>query len=483
MIKRLISAAAALLVCAGLYAQEYPELGAKLEEYFVALAGEKPAVQQAECDYLIESAQDSLVRQFVALKIYEHYLGSKIMGDEAVAVHIADKWFAGGKVKMHSDDDLLNAKIFAEFNRNSLIGNAAPQVSLKDPSGRSVRIPASGYYNVIYFYDTSCTSCKAETVRLKSFLKESDLGLRVWAIYVGADKDAWAAAREGFEGVNHLWDPNADSDWQRLYGVLGTPKMFLVNPDGTIIGRGLDTPALKILLSREFTSGNYSYGDQSQTERFSQMFAAYGDTLKVSHILDVADYLAARTFGEGNMDAFKQVEGDLLYFLSQQRTEVYRDAIIPLVERYFSDKSIWDTPEDESQILSLGGFLTEMISRTPAGSEVPDLQVTGTLRRKPFPIFVKGSKEGTYSLRKLKGKPSYVVFYSAGCSMCKELLSRVDDTVSSSRKTRVLLVDMDAALSRGEEGTTLLDTFDLSYMPMVIELDKKAVVQHRYVQL
>lgn len=481
MIKRLIATALSLAVCCGLNAQKYPELGAKLEEYFVALAGESHKVQNAECDYLIESATDSLVRQFVTLKIYDHYLNSKIMGDEAVAVHIVDKWLASGKVKMHSEEDLRNAKLFAEFNRNSLVGEKAKTVSLKNASGKNVRIPANGYYNVLYFYDTSCSSCKAETARLKNFIRETDYNIKVWAIYVGADANAWNSYRADFTGVTHLWDPSAESDWQRLYGVLGTPRMFLVNPDGTIIGRNLDTPALKILLSREFTDGKYTYGDESQTARFSQMFAAYGDTLKVSHIMDVADYLAARTFGEGNIDAFKQVEGDLLYYLSQQRTEVHRDAIIPLVKTYISDKTIWDSKEDQSQVLSLGKFLTEMVSRTPAGSLVPDLQVNGTLRRKPFPIFVKGSKSGTFALRKLKGSPAYVVFYSAGCSSCQELLAKVDELVSESRKVRVLLIDMDAALSDGD--TTLLDTFDLSYLPFVIELDKKGIVQHRYVQL
>ena len=54
-------------------AQEpYPELGAKLDEYFIALAGESAAVQNAECDFLISACQDSLVRQYTALKIYDH---------------------------------------------------------------------------------------------------------------------------------------------------------------------------------------------------------------------------------------------------------------------------------------------------------------------------------------------------------------------------------------------------------------------------
>ena len=85
--KRLLLALAAVFAVLTLRAQDdrYEALGAKLEEYFAALAGEPLSVQNAECDYLIESCKDSLVRQFVTLKIYDHYPKSKIMGDEGVA--------------------------------------------------------------------------------------------------------------------------------------------------------------------------------------------------------------------------------------------------------------------------------------------------------------------------------------------------------------------------------------------------------------
>ena len=304
------------LLCAfafGLRAQEpYPELGAKLEEYFTALAGENAAVQSAECDFLIESCQDSLVRQFVALKIYDHYLRSHIMGDDAVAVHIADKWFLSGAVPMASDEDLLNAQIYAEFNRSSLIGEAAPKLTLTNPDGEEVDVPARSGYSVLYFYDTGCTTCKVETARLQRLIESEEYPLNVFAIYVGADAAAWEAYRADFAGVTHLWDPEIRSDWQRSYGVLKTPALFLVSPAGTILGRGLDTPALRILLNQQFSANQYVYGEVGQMARYSQLFGVYGDSLSVDRVMEVADYLAARTFGEGDMDAFKQISGSFL---------------------------------------------------------------------------------------------------------------------------------------------------------------------------
>ena len=217
--------------------------------------------------------------------------------------------------------------------------------------------------------------------------------------------------------------------------------------------------------------------------RYSQLFGAYGDTLSVTHVMDVADYLAARTFGEGDMDSFKQVAGDLLYYLSSRREEVYRDACVPFVQKYVTGlPDVWNTADDQSQVVSLGKMLEDLTSRTPVGSVIPDLKVHGVLRQKPC-LFRKGTQEGVFDLSKLKGKPGYVVFYTGGCNACQETLAAVDALVAKNYPAKVLLVDMDALLTDYPlEATTLLETFDLSAMPFIIQTDRKGVVQHRYVQ-
>ena len=461
-----------------LQAQEpYPQLGAKLDSYLAALVGESASAQSAECDFLINTTQDSLLRQYVALKLYDHYLQSPVMGDDAVAVHVAREWLLSGKVAMHSEEDLFNARLFVEFNQHSLIGMPAPAVTLFSPSGEGVQLPPAGEWSVLYFYDTSCSTCKRETARLKDFVQESDVP--VFAIYVGGSADAWEAYRTDFPGVTHLWDPTFSSDWQRLYGVLQTPRMFLVNPSGVIVGRGLDTPALRQLLSQELASASYTYGEPAMMERYRQFFVPYGEALTVDDVMEVADYLAVRTEGS----AFKQVMGDFLYYLYGQKTEVYRSAVTPFVQKYILRPDIWTSAEDKAQVVSLGEMLLELVSRTPAGSQVPDLKVAGVLRRKPC-FLVSGSRSGVFSLRKLKGNPGYLVFYTGNCSSCRETLAAVDALVARDPKARVLLVDMDALMADNPSmGEALLDSFDLSALPMIIQLDKNAVVQHKYLSL
>lgn len=481
--RKVLALLAVCLLSVGLQAQSYDQLDAKLEEYFASLAGESAAVQNAECDFLIESSHDSLVRQYVALKVYDHYLQSRIMGDEAVAVHVAEKWFLSGAIPMHSDGDLLNAQVFVMFNRNSLIGMPAPAITLKDTGGKAVTIPAAEGYCAIYFYDTSCSTCKLETPRLRQLMDEGRYPLTVYAVNVGDQAPDWEKYRENLPGAIHLWDPEHESDWQIQYGVLQTPRLFLIDPQGMILGRGLDTPALKMLLEKVFSTKPYVYGEAGQMERFGRLFASYGDTLSTSDILNMADYLASRTLGEGQVNSFKQTAGDLLYYLSSQRGEVYREAIGPFVEKYVRPGEIWNTPEDKAQVLSLADLLLDFSSRSPVGSLVPEVEVPGTLRRKEC-LFVRGTRSGTFSLRSLKGNPAYVVFYSPGCSTCKETLSAVDALVQQDRRVKVLLVDMDALFAdKPDLASQLLDTFDLSVLPFVLELDREGTVLRRYVQL
>ena len=482
--------AALLLAAFCLCAQQadtsrFGALGAKLEEYFIALEGESTAVQVEEVNFIIESCQDDEVRQWVALYVYDHYLNSKIMGEEAVALHVAQDWFLSKKIPMKSDIDLMNARIFVEFNKSSLIGMDAPKIVLKDFNAQPVNVPARDAYSLLYFYDTSCSSCRLESGRLKSFLAQNTFPLEFYAVYTGSDEASWARYRMqdlAVEGAHHLWDPEMESDYQMKYGVLETPQMFLVGPDGKIIGRKLDTPALGVLLSREGGSEEYVYGEKLQMDFFNALFLAYGDELSPEHVEEVASYIADRTLGEGDLDQYKQVEGDLLYYLYTTRSEELKAGTLPFIDKYILGvDDIWTEPSDTANVISLAKMMKDLLLRTPVGEPVPDISVPGVLRRRPC-IFRKGAKEGVFKLRKLGN--IYLVFYSEGCSSCQETLDAVDNLIAGNRKVRVLLVNMDRIMEDDPElGASLLDSFDLSVMPLVLKLSKGGIVTEKYIEL
>lgn len=400
-------------------------LDAKLSEYLLALAPQTERVKAGECDFLISSCEDSLLRQRIALRSYDFYITSHLMGDEAVAIHIFDEWFASGKVKMLSDADLMNARVFADFNRSSLLGCAAPRLTLQNMGGGQEIAPRDGKISLLFFYDTACTKCKVETILMKQLLQGGEYAFDLFAVYTGTSRTEWEEfikKNYGFEtplvNVHHLWDPELSSDFQRLYGVLQTPRIFLVAPDGEIIGRGLDTEALIKLLP------------------YASMLQTLYDRCPVGERLpDVS--VSARLLKGRNLR--------------------------PSSESGFSSASGLSASGEPVSFLSN----SSQLSPSSGSSE----RCTA-LRR--------AGKARLFQLRRFRGSPGYIFFYSRSCTRCRSQLSKIDSVLSEGRRSRILMVDMDALQREYPDmARDCLDHFDLTILPKVIRVDRRGRVLSR----
>ena len=228
-----------------------------VDGYVAALEPEDLDTKVAECDFLVSTCVDSLLRQAVATRLYAHYADSQLMGDEAVAIHLYDRWFADGTVAFPTEAERFQARLFAEFNRSSLTGLPAPVLEMRGFEDEPVTVPAPDGQrrSVLYFYDTDCAKCKLEAILLRSWLEDQEADLDLYAVYVGSDRDAWrsyVAERLQFTSphirIRHAWDPEVSSDFQRLYGILQTPRLFLLDRTGVITGRRLTVDALMQLV-------------------------------------------------------------------------------------------------------------------------------------------------------------------------------------------------------------------------------------------
>ncbi len=245
--RKYIILASLLLSGLALYAQDYSRLDSLMDVYTNAMRPEANDLKTAEVDFMISAAQDSLTRQHIALYLFDYYRESPLMGEEAVAVHIYDEWFAGGKVAMRGEIEEMDAKLFADFNRSSLIGNQAPELRLRKPCNGTLTLPRQGRTTMLWFFDTSCSKCRLEAQVLPEILRqEASLPVDFCAVYCGRDKKEWKAFRKSFKvnspnvKVIHAWDPEIDSDYLRLYGVISTPKIYMIDSRGVIIGRRLE---------------------------------------------------------------------------------------------------------------------------------------------------------------------------------------------------------------------------------------------------
>ena len=473
----------------GLDSLKRQTLSLKLEEYFMALRNEPLPVQEQECDFLIESSSDSLVRQFVAETIFNHFADSKVMGAENVAVHVFDKWFLSGLVKMQNNNDFVTAKVFADFNRESLLGRNAPAFAMEDISGGMVELfdeaDKGGAFRILYFYDTSCAKCRMETILLRNLLSVKGYPVEFYAIYAGDDRQSWMTyASEAFNlasaavKVEHMWDPELKSDFQRLYGVVQTPRMFLIGPDGIILGRGLDTKALEQLLDGIFAKPKeLEYGGEEAMRMFDSVF--HGRDVTAGIVQGVSDYVAHKTLEQGDTLMFRQLAGDLLYYLSLRQGEAFKEGMDYHIDSYIlSRNDIWKTSDDSLKVVGFAGIMDDLLSKTVPGSRVPSLKVKAEM------LSSKGVKSGQYNLRKVGAKKNYILFYTEGCEVCAAEKESARKLVEGDRNVRVLMVNVDRIMQEDPAlASRLLDTFDLSSLPYIIETDSKGYVIRRYLSL
>ena len=496
--KRLIIILAAFLAAAVISSAQQLDsakrvlLDEKLAEYTAAIEREGVQAQKEECDFLIGSSTDSLVRQYVALRLYDHYMSSKVMGAEAVAIHIFDTWFLPGKVSMGDDMDLMTARVYAEFNRQSQIGMQAPELTMEAMGGDIVTLFPSGdnvkdRHSVLFFYDTDCAKCKMESILLSHLLEEEDYPIDFYAIYTGDNRESWEAyVAERFDfptgrtKVTHLWDPTLDSDFQRKYGILQTPRMYLIRPDQVIKGRGLDTYALAMMLNEILAHPDLDYGNPQMDPLFDNLLAHSTET----GVKAAADYLAQSQLHAGDTTMCRQLLGDFLYYLAPKTGQAMKEGTKYLIDEYILGRNdIWNTADDSLKVVGFAEIMNDLLSKSMPGSRIADIKVPGEL------LTAAKSAKKTMNLRKLKGESNIIIFHTNGCNICAAEIAAARNIISQldrkqKNKIKVFLVNVDDIMASDPAlASKLFDSFDLSSLPFIISIDKKGIIDSRYVTL
>lgn len=493
-----VLAAAMSMVCTTVHAQldsaRTAALDRNVEAYAKAIEAESIATKIEEVDFMLSSCDAGDVRNHVAIKAYDYYLNSPVMGDESVAVHLTDSWFVPGKASFTNDIDLMNARIYAEFNRRSLIGCPAPSLRLRTPE--DVEVEALGLradslaggnkrLRVLFLYDTDCSKCQMETILLRSMFRQTDYPIDFLAVYTGSNKDAWDRYRagqfafeQGAERIYHYWDPEITSDFQRKYGVLQTPRMLLIAKDGTVLGRNLDTQALMSLLEIYSTDRPLDYGGKQSIEMFSALFPENDPKMTADSISKVADYIARRTLSETRDTVnFRQLTGDLLYYLSGKRGEAFSYGADRVARTMVLDRpDVWTSQDDSLKVVGLARMLSDLVAKAPVGGKIPDVRAHGTM------ITLKGETSKVWKLKRLR-QGTFVLFHTKGCQICQAEIASGRRMVSEGR-ARLLLIDMDEVYDRADqEMESLMDAFDLSSLPFLLETGRKGTVARKYSSL
>ena len=238
-----------------------------VESYLKSLERNSTEALTFIAEDLVQSAHSTL-KPYIALQIFNIFNEAEIMGQEAVAVEIAKRYLlndkSGSIEEMLGYEAYFGIMAFVQMNEHSLIGMQAPQIELPDSLGCLHSIPkcdegadeASPFLQLFYFYTSNCSSCRATTPLLAELLQRySGIPIKIYAIFTGSNRSEWMSECAKFSLIKNplveridLWDPEVESNFPLLYGVISTPQMLLTTDKGIIVGRRLTPKSLEQLL-------------------------------------------------------------------------------------------------------------------------------------------------------------------------------------------------------------------------------------------
>jgi len=230
-----------------------PILNNRMTYFLEKLTIQEPDSLIKACDYLIGMTEEADTNhyKFVLTSLLNKYAKSKIMGQDAVYVHIAKKYYTKEKAWWVNFADLYRITDRAAKMEPTLIGKKAKDIRLKDWDGNYRRLyDIQTPYIALYFWDPDCGHCKKMTPKLVDFLTEyKEKGVTVMSITVEKEEEKWREyisknELDKLEGWINMGDFEFRSRFREDYDLTGTPRLFLLDENRQIKAKRINPEQL-----------------------------------------------------------------------------------------------------------------------------------------------------------------------------------------------------------------------------------------------
>lgn len=215
----------------------------KVEEYLANLFIQHPDTLINAMSKLIEQARENPeTYKYLVWNLTLNYQQPKIMGLDAIFVHLYDQYFASGEMDYWADDQLKeNLKKRADQLRNTLVGKQAPNLIIQDLDKQPRALESiTSKYTIIYFYDPDCGFCKKETPKLRDFSKTTQLDVSVYAVCADSSLTKMTTYINDME-IDHWINVNGPrtytQHYKNIYDADTTPTIYLLDQRKKIIAK------------------------------------------------------------------------------------------------------------------------------------------------------------------------------------------------------------------------------------------------------
>lgn len=226
-------------------------------DYFVnKLQAQHPDSLSKAIDYVLQQAQPSEETfKFYLIHFLNSFAQSKIVGMDAVYVHLVDEYYAKGLAPWTEEEQLKKIVDNANTLRPLLIGKIAPDIQLQRKDGTPVRLhEVDAEYTVLYFWRYDCGHCKESTPVMKEFYEKfKDKGVEIMAVCVKFTEDVpdcWKYIEDNeIKDWLHTVDPYHRSRFSVTYDIKSTPQIYVLDRNKEIISKKIDAVQLEELMN------------------------------------------------------------------------------------------------------------------------------------------------------------------------------------------------------------------------------------------
>ena len=244
----------------------------KMDQYLDKLTAKHPDSINVSADVLVElSKANSEIFQYVVSYITSTYERSKIMGMDAVFVHMVENYYITNQCDWVDSTQLVKIADRAQKIAPNLIGRKASEFLdfygrpfMKDTLEKLHTLQEiNADYTALIFYGPTCGHCKKEIPKVKhdvDSLIAAGHNIETFAVATEFDKTEWKKFINNQKigdwtnvaDINHdeEGNPVASSDWRDKYDIYSTPVIYLLDKDKKIIAKRITHTQIVEIISR-----------------------------------------------------------------------------------------------------------------------------------------------------------------------------------------------------------------------------------------
>jgi thiol-disulfide isomerase/thioredoxin len=228
----------------------------KIDKFFTQLVVPNPDSTIKEIDRMLgEASVNEEMTRFLLVKFINRYLNQKYMWEDAVFVHLFEKYFSNKEYSWLNAAGKKTITDRAYSLMANIMGTPASDIVLPDSTGIMTGLyDVKAPYTIVAFWDPTCGHCKevlprldsmynakwkAAGLKLFSIAKETDGTKSDWLKFINEQKLAEWVHVYYSKADDKLRIDNGIPGYSQLYDVQSFPTLYLLDKDKRIIAKKL----------------------------------------------------------------------------------------------------------------------------------------------------------------------------------------------------------------------------------------------------